>query len=231
MKILAIIPARAGSKRIPGKNIKDLGGKPLIAWSIEVTFGIEDIVDCVVSTDSQEIANIAKEYGAMVPGLRPEELSTDTSSTIDVLLHVVESYQKIKGTVDGVLLLQPTTPFRKMENIQSGIKKFKEHGKQFSVISFSHLDFHPYWSFKEEGGFLKPFFSYEELKIRSQDLPKAYRLNGNLYLIPTDWLISKKSLYTESVLPLIIESRGESIDIDTMDDWLEAENFLLQNEV
>ncbi|TGL99210.1 cytidylyltransferase domain-containing protein [Leptospira jelokensis] len=228
MKILAVIPARAGSKRLPGKNIKLLGGKPLIQWSIDITKGIGEIIDCLVSTDSEEIANLSKSMGAFVPWLRPEELSSDTSLSIDVLLHAVEWYQKHKGSVDGILLLQPTSPFRNLKSLKEAIQKFVDHKAQNTVVSFSKLDYHPYWTFRTEGQFMKPFFSEEQLKVRSQDLPLAFRVNGSIYLIPTDWLLETKSIYTNQILPIFSEPLGEDIDIDTNEDWLDAERYLSQ---
>lgn len=226
MKILAIIPARAGSKRLPGKNIKPLGGKPLIQWSIEITQGISEIVDCLVSTDSNEIAELSKKLGAFVPWLRPVELSTDTANSIDVVLHAVEWYEKNKGKIDGVLLLQPTSPFRQKNMLEQAIEKFSNFNSKCSVVSFSKLEFHPFWTFQKAGEFMKPLFSDEHLKIRSQDLPDAYRLNGSIYLVPSKWLLEKKSLYTSEILPIFSETSGDEIDIDTMEDWLVAQKFI-----
>lgn len=226
MKILAIIPARAGSKRLPGKNIKLLGGKPLIQWSIEGAFEHSEIVDCLVTTDSKEIADISRSLGAFVPWLRPHELATDTSLSIDVVLHAVEWYQKNKGTVDGVLLLQPTSPFRSYESLNEAFQKFSEYNFEKTILSFSRLDYHPYWTFYKEGEFMKPIFSDEKLQSRSQDLPFAYRINGSIYLVPTKWLMEKKSLYTKDIIPIFAKSAREEIDIDTLEDLLDAEKIL-----
>ena len=112
MKILALITARSGSKRIPDKNIKKLCGRPLINWSIDVAKDVEDICDILVSTDSPIIAEIANKAGALVPWLRPEDMAIDSASSVDVSLHALDWYQSEVGKVDGLILLQPTSPFR-----------------------------------------------------------------------------------------------------------------------
>ena len=134
MKILALIPARSGSKRLKDKNILDLGGKPLINWSIEQALGVASIFDVVVSTDSQKIAEISREAGASVPWLRPNNLSTDSTSTVDVAIHALNWYESQVSTVDGLLLLQPTSPFRSKETIEKAIDIFRI-SKQKSVVS------------------------------------------------------------------------------------------------
>lgn len=113
---MAVIPARGGSKRLPGKNIRILGNKPLIAWSIDVVKGIPEICDVLVSTEDEKIAEIAKEFNAFVPWLRPIELATDTATSIEVILHALDWYEREKQEVDGVILLQPTSPFRRRNN-------------------------------------------------------------------------------------------------------------------
>ena len=128
MKILALILARGGSKRLPGKNIRILGGKPLIVWSLDVAQDIAEICTTLVSTDDLEIAKVCKEAGALVPWLRPAELSTDTAGSVDAALHALDWYEKEYGMVDGILLLQPTSPFRTKETVRKGIELFKENG-------------------------------------------------------------------------------------------------------
>ena len=117
MNLLAIIPARGGSKRLPRKNIRPLGGKPLIEWSIDICSGNKSICDILVSTDDVEIQEIAKNSGALVPWLRPNHLSTDETSSIEVALHALDWYEDKNGSVDGVILLQPTSPFRNKDTI------------------------------------------------------------------------------------------------------------------
>jgi CMP-N-acetylneuraminic acid synthetase len=130
MKILALITARGGSKRLPGKNIKLLGSKPLILWSIDVAKNNLDICDILVSTDNPAIAEISREAGAKVPWLRPSELATDNASSVDVALHALDWYEASKGSVDGILLLQPTSPFRTPETVPRGIELFRINNYQ-----------------------------------------------------------------------------------------------------
>ncbi len=127
MRILAVIPARGGSKRLPRKNIRPLGGIPLIFWSINAAKGISEICDILVSTDDPEIAEVTKNTGALVPWLRPRELATDTAQSVDVCLHALEWYEKEKGKVDGLMLLQPTSPFRTRGSILRGIELFDKN--------------------------------------------------------------------------------------------------------
>ncbi|MFC1537165.1 cytidylyltransferase domain-containing protein [Pseudomonadota bacterium] len=225
MKILALIPARGGSKRLPGKNIRILGGKPMIEWSIESAQGITEICDILVSTDDPEAAGIAVEAGALVPWARPVELATDTATSVDVALHALNWYQRVYGPVDGLLLLQPTSPFRSQEAMMRGIELFVQSGQR-PVVGVSPAKPHPMWCFRIESGVLKPFINREGLNLRSQDLPAAYSLNGSFYLIsPTD-LERYGSLIPDNAAPLLMDSHGESLDIDTEFDWQCAEAWL-----
>ncbi|MBE8400925.1 acylneuraminate cytidylyltransferase family protein [Leptospira borgpetersenii] len=226
MKLLAVIPARGGSKRLPGKNIRILGNKPLIAWSIDVVKQIPEICDILVSTDDEEIGEIAKKFGAFVPWLRPVDLAEDTSSSIDVVLHAFDWYEKEKQEIDGVILLQPTSPFRREESIRKGIEIFLKNEKKNTVLGVSPADPHPMWCFKLENGNLKPFCGGEGLYLRSQDLPPAYFVNGSFYLTPKIHLKEKRTFYTEIVVPLITKYEVESLDIDTESDWKWAECIL-----
>ena len=130
MRILALITARGGSKRLPGKNIRPLGGKPLIVWSIDVAKDSLEICDILVSTDDSAIAAVCEKAGAYVPWLRPAELAIDTASSVDVALHALDWYEAEKGAVDGLLLLQPTSPFRTQATVQRGIELFSQHDYQ-----------------------------------------------------------------------------------------------------
>jgi len=214
MRILALIPARAGSKRLPGKNIRMLGGKPLIVWSIDAAKGIPEICDILVSTDNSEIAEICKESGVLVPWLRPAELATDTASSVDVALHALNWYESDKSKVDGILLLQPTSPFRSQETIRKGIMLFAKHELK-PVVGVSPTHAHPMWTLKMEGDYLVPYMKENALETRSQDLPPAYAVNGSFYLISPTELRNCKSFMGSRTVPLLIESPQEALDIDT----------------
>lgn len=225
MRVLALITARGGSKRLPDKNIRLLGGKPLIVWSIDVAKNISGICDILVSTDDSVIAKVCKDAGAYVPWLRPEELATDTSSSVDVALHALDWYEAEKGAIDGILLLQPTSPFRTRETIERGIELFEKHNHQ-PVLGVSPTPAHPLWTLKMEGDYLVPFIREHGLKIRSQDLPPAYVVNGSFYLITPAELRACRSFVSAKTMPLLIESPQESIDIDTEWDFKMAECIL-----
>lgn len=224
MRILALITARGGSKRLPGKNIRLLGGKPLIVWTIDVARTIPEICDILVSTDDSAIARACSEAGAYVPWLRPAWLATDTASSIDVALHALDWYEAEKGAVDGLLLLQPTSPFRTKETVRSGIELFIKNGQQ-PVLGVSPTHSHPMWTLKMEGGYLVPFMSEHGLGIRSQDLPPVLVVNGSFYLISPAELRRSQSFMGTKAVPLLMESPQETLDIDTEWDFMMAEAF------
>lgn len=221
MRILALITARGGSKRLPGKNSRMLGGKPLIVWSIDVAKGIPEICDVLVSTDDPAIASICTTAGALVPWLRPAELATDTASSVDVALHALDWYEAEKGAVDGLLLLQPTSPFRTKETVRKGIGLFADN-RHRSVLAVSPTHAHPMWTFKIEDHFLTSFVGSQQFGIRSQDLPEAYVANGSLYLVSPSTLRAERSFIGAQTSPLVIESPKEALDIDVEWDWLIA---------
>ncbi len=225
MRILALITARGGSKRLPGKNIRPLGGKPLIVWSIDVAKNIPEICDILVSTDDPAIAAVCKEAGASVPWLRQVELATDTASSVDTALHALDWYETEKGAVDGILLLQPTSPFRTQATVRQGIELFGHHGYQ-SVLGVSPTHEHPMWTLKMEGDHLVPFMQEHGFGSRSQDLPPAYIVNGSFYLISPTELRECRTFVGSKTIPLLIESPKEAIDIDTEYDWQLAEFYI-----
>jgi CMP-N,N'-diacetyllegionaminic acid synthase len=226
MKILALIPARGGSKRLPNKNILPLDGKPLIAWTIDAAKGIAEIIDILVSTDSKEIASVAKDAGASVPWLRPDTLSSDTASSIDVCLHALNWYENKFGSIDGLMLLQPTSPFRNENLISDGIALYKRHSATRSIVSFSPADSHPMWCYKLDNNFLHPFIEGLGSNLRSQDLPPAYVINGSLYICNPVTLREKRSFIQRDTIPIIVDSKVESLDIDTDLDLKFAEFIL-----
>lgn len=228
MKLLALVPARGGSKRIPNKNIRALGDKPLIAWTLDTIRGVSDVADVLVSTDSSAIAEVALAQGALVPWLRPAELATDTATSMAVCMHALDWYESERGPIDGLLLLQPTTPFRTQENIQKGIDLFRENPRH-CVVSFSHAESHPMWCYRLEGDKILPFIENTSTQaIRSQDLPPAYVVNGALYLASPTYLRENNSFLGHRTIPLVMEDPRETLDIDTEWDWLLAETLLKQ---
>ena len=222
LKILALITARGGSKRLPRKNIRPFAGRPLIVWSFEVTKAVGEICDVLVSTDDPAIAAVAREVGALVPWLRPPELATDSATSLDVCLHALDWYEQTKGRVDGLLLLQPTSPLRSQGTVRQGIELFRQHEHR-SVVALSPAASHPLLCFQVTGQTMRPFVSGTEKNLRSQDMPPAYRINGALYLITPGELRERRAFYGDDTVPLLIEDQAEGIDIDTEWDWRMAE--------
>lgn len=225
MRLLTLIPARGGSKRLPGKNTRILGCRPLIAWTIEAASNSGVLGDILVSTDDDAIAEIAMKWGGWVPWLRPEALATDISASIDVVLNALDWYEGEFGLVDGLILLQPTSPFRRPETILRAVDLFKHHNRQ-PVVSFSPAIAHPDWTFRVQNGVLVPFQGWQALEKRSQDLEPAYTLNGAIYLAAPETLRKQRSFLTESTVPLIMDDPAEALDIDTLWDWQLAEYFV-----
>jgi CMP-N,N'-diacetyllegionaminic acid synthase len=225
MKILALVTARGGSVRLPGKNLRPLGGKPLINWSIEIVQDISEICEVLVSTDNESIADVSREAGALVPWLRPQELSTNEASSVDVALHALNWYEAEKGIVDGLLLLQPTSPFRTNSSIRSGIELYKANCRE-TVIGVSPTSIHPKWAFVRKGNYLQPFIKKSIVKESQQNLEEVLNINGNFYLISPENLRKNRSFFEGKLVPHVNNSKIETIDIDYPEDFLIAELYL-----
>jgi len=225
MRILALIPARSGSKRLPGKNKKLLGGKPLITWSINSAKKIPEICDILVSTDDPIIARIAKRDGALVPWLRPKKLASDTAKSVNVALHAVDWYEKNRGNLDGLLLLQPTSPFRTKKRIRFALKKFSEDPK-IPIVGVAKMHPHPLWSFKIKGNYGYPFFKGKAFCRRSQELPEAYGLDGSIYLCSVSHLKKTKSFLGSKIFPFVTHTFKEALEIDEIEDYKIAQKLL-----
>jgi CMP-N,N'-diacetyllegionaminic acid synthase len=224
-QILAIIPARLASKRLPKKNIKILNGKPLLVHTIDSVKKSQHVHRFVVSTEDGEIAQISQSYDAEVI-MRPLELARDESSTDDVIFNVLEQlHNKEQYTPDIIILLQPTSPLRTTKDIDNAIKTFLNTTGD-SLISITEYDHSPYWAFRIEKEFLKLEFTKKSLK-RSQDLPKLYRPNGSIFITRVNTFLKIRSFYTNQIIPFIMP-RERSIDIDDEFDFSIAE-FLLKS--
>ena len=187
MKILAIIPARGGSKGVPRKNIKVLGNQPLIAYTIERAVQSKLLTEFVVSTEDAEIAEITKLCGAKVPFMRPLELAQDATPTIDVVKHVISEYEKKNIFFDAVLILQATCPFRTENEIDECIEIFmKQNTDSFISVKEVPDHFNPHWVFEtNEKGTLKIATGEEKIIPRRQELPKGYLRDGSIYITKT----------------------------------------------
>lgn len=224
MRILALIPARGGSRRVPGKNIRKLGNKPLINWTIESALKTPELSAIVVSTDDPQIAEIARSAGATVPWLRPIILATDESKSVDVAIHALDWFEAETGKVDGILLLQPTSPFRTYKTIQKAIRLFEIH-KGSTIIGVSPVQNQHLYILKKHEKCLVQYQKQGFLR-KSHDKSQIYTINGTIYLISPKELRSSNSFISSCSLPIIVESPMEALDIDTEEDFQIAEFFL-----
>ena len=179
-KILAIVPARERSKRIFKKNTKLLLGKPLIVYTIEAALKSEYLDKIIVSTDDKEITEVSRRYGVEVIK-RPKTLATNKAKTVDAIFHVLDVLERKKYIPDLIVLLQPTSPLRNSGDIDKAINTFFRN-KGDSVVSVYQMEPSSYWSFKIEGGYLKPLLGRKNFLKRSQDLSKTYVINGSIYI-------------------------------------------------
>lgn len=209
LKILAVIPARGGSKGILRKNLALVGGRPLIAWSIEAALDSGICSDVIVSTDDEEIADVAKAFGAKVPFMRPEELASDSSPVFEALNHVLDNYE---GEVTHVLQLNPTSPLRTAQHIKDVYNQWEYEFD--SIVSVCKAHTHPYWCKKvSPRGRISDFLEEgpDQYKIR-QELPEVYALNGSIFLLSKD-LIRDNTYYSDETHAYIMEAE-DSLDID-----------------
>ena len=228
MKNLAVIPARSGSKGLPNKNIRPLNGKPLIAYSIEAALnaGVFDTVH--LSTDSENYAEIARAFGADVPFLRSEETASDTASSWDMVLEVLENYGRLGKTFDTIMLLQPTSPLRTVEDIRQAYRLMEEKSAS-AVVSVCEAEHSPLWcnTLPEDGcleGFIPP-----SAKCRRQALEKYYRINGAVYVLTVSALRDWKGLEYGPDCYAYVMPQERSVDIDGPMDFLIAGALLRNN--
>ncbi len=226
-KILAIIPARGGSKGLPGKNIRMLCGKPLIAWSIEQARDCTGIDTVIVSTDDPEIARVAASFGAEVPFLRPDELASDTSSSIDVILHAIDFMAKTGSSFDLVVLLEPTSPLRDVSDISGAIKHLLGTPDCQSVVGVSQVEsVHPAFLYQLHKGLLKPYLGVQPTNLRRQDIEELYFLEGSIYVSYINALKAKRSFYHDSTAPWIVP-RYKSFEVDELIDLIIIEALMV----
>lgn len=219
MKILAIIPARGGSKGVPRKNIIDICGKPLIAYSIEPALqakkrGIID--EIIVSTDDQEIADISKELGASVPFFRPEELSNDKAKSVDLMIHAYCFFEEREKTYDTIMLLQPTSPLRTRNDIESSISLYQKLGAT-SLISCYKESIHETGLYHKDGEWAKPLSLAHNEGLRRQDISDLYVRNGAIFIVDVEYMLSEKKVFDDRPA-MYVMPKERSINIDTMSD-------------
>jgi len=218
-KILAIIPARGGSKGLPGKNIKELCGKPLIAWSIEHAQKSKYVDELFISTDSKEIADVAEHFGAPCPELRPAELARDTAPSSEFIVYTLEKMKKEGKSFDYFILLEPTSPLRDVEDVDKSIEMLVDNPVAESVMGVVRAeDSNPAFMVKiGEGGLMIPFMGKAET-LRRQDIPDAYYFEGTVYLSKCDAYMEKKAFYHDKTLPYVVP-KWKSFEIDDIIDF------------
>ncbi len=223
-KILGIIPARGGSKGIKDKNIRPLAGKPLIAHTIEAGLASKYVDDVLVSTDSEKIAEISMRYGADVPFLRPAELASDTSKTIEAIMHAIQTLRAMGRAYDSLVLLQPTSPLRTKDDIDCAVELFYNRSEA-PLASVNQVSDHPLLirSIDENGNMVH--LLNQGSTCRRQDMPSYYRINGAIYIYSMKDIDSQTS-FNDAVVPFIMDS-NKSVDIDSLDDLDRAERLLM----
>ncbi|MCS6765355.1 MAG: acylneuraminate cytidylyltransferase family protein [Candidatus Protistobacter heckmanni] len=226
-RVLAIVPARAGSKGLPGKNIRRMCGKPLIAWSIEQGLGCGYVDKVVVSTDSEEIASIAKDYGATVPFLRPPELSGDTASSTDVILHTLDSLKQAGEVYEYLVLLEPTSPLRETSDISGALALLESNPDVESVVGVAQVDTsHPSFLYVLDGAFLKPMSGIQPTGLRRQDLKEDYYfLEGSIYASRVETFRRHRSFYHDKTAPWVVD-KYKAIEIDGIADFVIADALM-----
>ncbi len=226
-KVLCIVPARSGSKRLKNKNKRPLNGKPLIAWTLEEAKKSILIDRIVVSTDDEAISDISMLLGAEVV-MRPQELASDTAGTVDVVKHALDWLKQKDYSAEHIILLQCTSPLRTAGHIDEALGRYLDNmGSIDSLISVTRAEHPPWWMKSiDRTGILTDFLEYDRDKYkRSQDFPDVYRINGAIYIVKASKLFEFNGFQTEKTLSYIMEPQF-SIDIDTETDFMFAE-FLM----
>lgn len=229
MRILGLIPARGGSKGVPGKNIKLLNNKPLLAYTSEIALQSKKLTELIISTEDHEIIEVAKKLGIKVPFIRPMSLAEDTTPTIDTIIHALEWYKFHNIYFDAVCILQVTCPFRTVDFLNKAIETFiaQDSDSLVSVLRVPYV-YNPHWTFEEDNeGNLKNATGDNEIISRRQELPTAYHRDGSIYITKSEVLLKDHSLYGKSIA--FIESDPEFyVNIDTLSDWEKAEEIIHQ---
>lgn len=225
-RILAIIPARGGSKGLPGKNIRPLAGKPLIGWTLESARKSKYLDEIFVSTDSQEIADVAETFGIKVPELRPAELASDTATSASVVLYTINYFRKQGKSFDYFILLEPTSPMRKDDDIDNVIALACEHPEKAGVVSLGevHME-HPSVVKKINKDGIIQTFSDNHHYTQRQQLSKAFFPYGVAYLVKTDYFEKNQLFYGDESLPYLIE-RWQCYEVDDIYDMIAIEGII-----
>jgi CMP-N-acetylneuraminic acid synthetase len=225
-EVMGLILARGGSKGIPQKNIKILAGKPMIAWTIEAARLSKCISRIIISTDDDQIAEIAKRFGGDVPFKRPDEFARDDSSSIDAVIHAIRWLEENENYIpEYIMLLQPTSPLRSVDDIQNAVRLMRESHSD-SLVSVVPVEHHPFWTYLiKPDGCLDHFITTDPSHNRRQDLPDVYAVNGSIYIAGRDALLENQSFFSENTQAYIMPQE-RSLDIDTNWDFYLADLIL-----
>lgn len=216
---IAVIPARGGSKRIPRKNIRSFCGKPIIAYSIDVALRSGLFSSVIVSTDDEEIADVARSFGADVPFMRPAHLADDFTGTGPVLMHALTHYQEKREPADVICCIYATSPFTTVEDLVRGYDALENAPAAFTVTNFAAP---PFWALKQDDQGRMAMLEPEYLDVRSQDLPELFHDTGQIYWGTSEFFLSGGDIQTGSAVGIHVP-RHRTQDIDSMDDWARAE--------
>ncbi len=220
-KVLALMPARGGSKGLPDKNILQVDGRPLLAWTIDAARGAQSIDRLVLSSDDEQIIAAAQAHGCDVPFRRPAELATDQAASIDVVFHALDA---LPG-YDVVVLLQPTSPLRTAADIDAACQ-ILEASLAPACVSVCTVEQSPYWMYRiDDQGRLSPFVDTHARLARRQDLPPVFIPNGALYIADASWLRTSRSFLSPQTVAYVMPT-GRSLDIDTADDFAAFERWV-----
>ena len=218
-RVVALIPARGGSKGLPRKNLRSLCGWPLIQWSINTALACSEVDAVVVSTDDEEIAAVASSAGAEVPFLRPAPLAGDTASSIDVALHALDFLESSGRVFDIVLLLEPTSPLREVQDIQVALQRMVDTGAAAIVSVCRAESTHPAFMFRSNGkGRLEPFLAPSPTGLRRQEIEPLFYLDGTLYASTVGALRQRRSFYHEDTLAYEV-AKWKALEIDDIEDF------------
>ncbi len=227
--VIAIVPARGGSKGLPGKNTREICGRPLLAWSVRAGLKSRYVDEVIVSTDSEDIAQVALKAGAKVPFLRPSELAQDTSTSFDVIAHALDHYKKLGTQFSYITLLEPTSPMTTSEDVDQALEKLVRHKSATSIVGVCKTESqNPAFLVKiSETGLISGYQQTDMPVLRRQDIPDVYFFEGSLYISEIPFLLERKSFYHHRTLACKFP-KWKSFEIDDIDDFTIVEALMKQ---
>ena len=232
-KVIGVIPARSGSKGLPNKNVLEIGGKPLIAWTIQAAKESKYIDELVVSTDSDQIAKIAIEFGANVPFIRPSELALDITPSIEVIKHALDFYREVfKLNFDYTMLLEPTSPLRDVRDIDGALEDLEKNIDATSLVGVALTEVqNPAFQVKiDKSGYLRNLNDETIQPVRRQDINPVYFLEGSVYVSKTKDLEKLNSFYQKKTIGMVLP-KWKSLEIDDLEDFVMVEALMRHKEI